>query len=241
VSQSLEKFHLALTFTSLPPGYVPSMSATWTCICGTTFLDYGAIDGDVIRCPECGFVVGESLPTQFESPTTFQSEPPPARVTLASPEVAVQATEPSMKPRSQAVIDELAEPDIRVKPERLKIKLAIVLGFIFCGMPCLATYFLLCLPPVVDSEPTALVQVHALSAFCAAYQGNNGDFPATLATLLQQDKLGVIHVDDPAKLIDPWGRLYQYDPKGPNNKGLQPDIWVVTPKGKLIGNWQPKR
>src|SRR5262245_25949037 len=114
----LEKFHLSLTFTSLPRGYVRTMSATWTCICGTTFIDYGAVSGDVIRCPECGFVVGESLPTQFESRTTFQSEPPPERVALASPEVAVQATEPPAKLCYAPDIDELAAPDIRVKSHR---------------------------------------------------------------------------------------------------------------------------
>jgi Type II secretion system (T2SS), protein G len=234
--QSLEKFHFALTFTSLPPGYVRSMSATWTCICGTTFLDYGA-GGDVIRCPECGFVVGESLPTHFESPVTFQSELPPERVALASPEVAVQATEPTVKSSSTTTIDELAEPDIRVKADRSWI-IWLAFGIVFCAVAFLVSGYLWVGQLGVDQRDTAQIQVKALAVVCDAYKVKHGKYPDTLATLLERDEFGAIWLDDPAKLIDPWGRRYQYDPKGTNNNGLHPDIWVVTPDdGTIIGNW----
>ena len=111
------------------PVIVATMSATWTCICGKTFIDYGAVSGDEIRCPECGYIVGESLPTHFESSTTFQSEPP-ERVVLASPEVAVQATEPLARPCPQSAIDELAEPDIRVKSDRSQLVLCVAAGMV---------------------------------------------------------------------------------------------------------------
>jgi hypothetical protein len=38
-------------------------------------------------------------------------------------------------------------------------------------------------------------------------------------------------------LNDPWDQPYQYDPAGPRNRGKQPDIWTITPKGEVIGNW----
>jgi hypothetical protein len=39
---------------------------------------------------------------------------------------------------------------------------------------------------------------------------------------------------------DPWGKKYQYDPKGPKHGGEFPDIWTVTPEKRTIGNWLEK-
>ena len=83
-----------------------------------------------------------------------------------------------------------------------------------------------------------------LAIVCDAYKVRHGKYPDKLTTLLQRDEFGVNWIDDPAKLIDPWGRMYQYDAKGQRNNGLHADIWVVTPDGTIIGNWPrmfPKR
>lgn len=38
-------------------------------------------------------------------------------------------------------------------------------------------------------------------------------------------------------LVGPWKKPYKYDAAGPKNNGTKPDIWAVTPKGTIIGNW----
>jgi hypothetical protein len=38
-------------------------------------------------------------------------------------------------------------------------------------------------------------------------------------------------------LKDPWGKPYSYDPAGPKNAGLKPDIWSAGGGKVLIGNW----
>ena len=38
-------------------------------------------------------------------------------------------------------------------------------------------------------------------------------------------------------LLDPWKQPFQYNPEGPKNGGLRPDIWTVTPDKEEIGNW----
>ena len=45
----------------------------------------------------------------------------------------------------------------------------------------------------------------------------------------------------PDALLDHWKNPYQYDAAGPKNGGKQPDIWTVTPEGKVIGNWWIRR
>lgn len=38
-------------------------------------------------------------------------------------------------------------------------------------------------------------------------------------------------------LMDPWGNKYQYNPQGPQNNGLEPDVWCTSPQGQTYGNW----
>jgi hypothetical protein len=46
---------------------------------------------------------------------------------------------------------------------------------------------------------------------------------------------------DADSLLDPWGKRFEYDPKGPRNKGAKPDIWSTGPdkadENGIIGNW----
>ena len=84
---------------------------------------------------------------------------------------------------------------------------------------------------------TALIQTKANATVCEAFKVKHGELPKNLGVLLQKDKFGMIWMDDPARLIDPWGRPYRYNPNGPKNNGQHPDIWTVAPNGVVIGNW----
>jgi hypothetical protein len=42
------------------------------------------------------------------------------------------------------------------------------------------------------------------------------------------------------KLLNPWGKEYEYDPKGSRNDGKRPDIWATAPDKTEIGNWPKK-
>jgi type II secretory pathway pseudopilin PulG len=163
---------------------------------------------------------------------------------------AVQAEPPALPSRKE-VMDELAVPDIRVKADRLWIIRWLGIAIILITfLSYAAAFFLGPMGGGSSQFDTAQIQVKAIAIVCDAYKEKNAKYPETLATLLVRDEFGTIWIDDPAKLIDPWGRPYQYDAKGPNNKGLHPDIWVVTPddgwwlgiwradpRGKTIGNW----
>jgi type II secretion system protein G len=91
-----------------------------------------------------------------------------------------------------------------------------------------------------SQKDSAQSQVKSLSVACDAYRLKNGNNPDSLAILLQKDASGVIYVEDPNSLNDPWRKPYQYDASGQKNQGLHPDIWTVSPDGIEIGNW-PKR
>ncbi len=211
------------------------MSATWTCICGKSFDVDEWRQGQLVKCPACEFVLGEALPAHFEPPTTFQVEPTP-RTLLANPEVAVQSAEPRVRAMASA-IDELGEPDIRVKGRfRLSVTLLYLLfGIAACNVAVI--WYSLGLPYSTDGNDVAQVQIKALTRTCEAYHVKHGRYPVTLNEFLQKDEHGIIWIDDVQKLFDPWGRPWQYDPKGPNHDGVRPDIWVVTRDGMTIGNW----
>ena len=89
----------------------------------------------------------------------------------------------------------------------------------------------------------ARAQVKLLDQVVQIYRLEHDEFPATLQELTRPNN------DQPAfltshDLIDPWKRPYKYDPAGPRNKGLQPDIWTDGPKGDgvgRIGNWTSER
>ncbi len=68
------------------------------------------------------------------------------------------------------------------------------------------------------------------------YKLRDTNYPETLAALTEGEK----PIVERTLLTDPWGKAFQYDPKGPKNKGAKPDIWTVEPGGKTIGNWDEK-
>jgi Type II secretion system (T2SS), protein G len=86
-------------------------------------------------------------------------------------------------------------------------------------------------------EAKAALQVKALDTAVKAYKLKNDKFPETLDDLLKAKPF----IENADLLTDPWGRKYQYDPKGRRHNGEQPDIWALTPENKTIGNWTEKK
>jgi general secretion pathway protein G len=91
-----------------------------------------------------------------------------------------------------------------------------------------------------SQKQVAESQVKSLSMLCDTYKLNNGANPESLAILMEKDGRGVIYVEDPDKLLDPWKKAYQYDASGPKNQGRHADIWTISPDNIEIGNW-PKQ
>lgn len=87
----------------------------------------------------------------------------------------------------------------------------------------------------------AKMQTKELQKAVETYKLDNDDFPASLDVLLQRNAGGrgpwLQRLD---ALTDPWGNPYQYNPTGPNNGGIVPDIWAETKYGQ-IGNWMSAR
>jgi hypothetical protein len=79
--------------------------------------------------------------------------------------------------------------------------------------------------------------VKRLTDCCQHFREINGDWPQSLDALAAPQPKGGAAFVFPDDLIGPWGHPFQYDPAGPKNHGEQPDIWTVTPQGKVIGNW----
>lgn len=85
-------------------------------------------------------------------------------------------------------------------------------------------------------ERIARTQVLALTQAAEMYKLNNEDYPASLEQLAMPQPSGGVPLVTADKLLDPWGQPYGYNPAGPNNGSLKPDIWCNRPD-KVIGNW----
>jgi general secretion pathway protein G len=88
-----------------------------------------------------------------------------------------------------------------------------------------------------SKKDSATAQIKSLTVACDAYRIKNGDNPDSLQALLQKDPQGTIYVEDPASLIDPWRKPYNYDKSGGKNQNRHADIWTNAPDGTEIGNW----
>lgn len=82
----------------------------------------------------------------------------------------------------------------------------------------------------------AKADVQTLTRAAQSYEIRFGELPAQLSLLAAPPDSGKPFVETDA-LNDPWGKPYQYDPAGPMNGGLKPDVWAVTPDGQKVGNW----
>ena len=76
-----------------------------------------------------------------------------------------------------------------------------------------------------------------LTRACQAYKLRFDNYPDNLQQLMQPPDNGKPMMESAQNLVDPWGNPYQYNPQGPNNQGLKPDIWTTDEDGNQWGNW----
>jgi general secretion pathway protein G len=91
----------------------------------------------------------------------------------------------------------------------------------------------------------ARIDLKSLTEACQAYaRSHGGENPQTLQELVQPSDGGRPYLEA-KKLLDPWGRPYQYNPQSQNANNQaagKPDIWSTganlnDPNG-TIGNWE---
>src|SRR4051812_9646930 len=87
------------------------------------------------------------------------------------------------------------------------------------------------LMPQFEGAKEKLAKAKALDLTQAVqiYKVNNDDYPPSLDALAQQQPNGGPPLVQPDALRDPWGQPFGYNPQGPNNGGLKPDIWATRP------------
>jgi hypothetical protein len=83
----------------------------------------------------------------------------------------------------------------------------------------------------------AKVEIAIMTKACDKYKSKTGAFPTKLTDLV--DGGYVVLPEGKKKLLDPWGKEYEYDPKGSRNEGKTPDIWITRDKTEY-GNWPKK-
>jgi len=90
------------------------------------------------------------------------------------------------------------------------------------------------------NKTKAKADIKSLTDAALTYKTQHaGQWPQDLGTLMQRDNEGHgPYIRSQEDLISPWGTNfpYQFDTSGQHNNGLQPDIWVDSPIGK-ISNW----
>jgi Type II secretion system (T2SS), protein G len=113
-----------------------------------------------------------------------------------------------------------------------------------CGFSCsgAAIVFLVKTNEEEGKKQLAAQQVNGpLTQAAQAFFIRHARWPVSLDELAVPDAFGTQHIQRLDQLLDPWGRPYSYDPGGPNNQGIRPDIWTVAPDGTQIGNWPGAR
>jgi hypothetical protein len=83
----------------------------------------------------------------------------------------------------------------------------------------------------------AKIECETLSSFVETFKVNTGHCPESIEELTRWQPHGARPPAPEAKIHDPWGKLYQIDPKGPRNGGRKADVLTKSPKGKVIGNF----
>ena len=131
---------------------------------------------------------------------------------------------------------------MRVRPHRPAARAAFTLTemlVVVAIIVVLAGVGIAYLLPKVDEAKEGVVksQLQTLTQACEMYKLSNGDWPPTLEALAMVQPNGNPPAIKADGLLDPWGHQYGYDPSGQHNNGMNPDIMVQTPTGKIIGNW----
>jgi general secretion pathway protein G len=116
-----------------------------------------------------------------------------------------------------------------------------------CAFMSAAVVVVIMTPVVVaddtaEKKKNARIDVDALSNQLQVYKLNNGKYPKSIKALAEKQPNGGAPLIPQEKLDDPWGRPYEYDPKGTKSQGRSADVWSKGPDPKdpmgVIGNWQ---
>jgi hypothetical protein len=104
-------------------------------------------------------------------------------------------------------------------------------------MTCLWIYFVV-IPSQMQgaAEYADLGMTKVLTEAATNYKIDNDEWPPNLEALTLPKPNGGPPYIDASALKPKTGVRYYYDPSGPHNNGLRPDIWVDTPHGP-VGNW----
>ncbi len=87
--------------------------------------------------------------------------------------------------------------------------------------------------PFADAKiAKAKLEVQAITKVAEILHTRNAKWPATLKEVADSKLFA-----PPGLPLDPWGKSYCYDVKGPKNGGKRPDIWFETPDKQVVGNW----
>jgi general secretion pathway protein G len=84
----------------------------------------------------------------------------------------------------------------------------------------------------------AKADCNGLAQQAEVYKINNGQYPASIEALAQQQPGGGGPLIKPEAVNDPWGKPYKIDPSGQHNSGQCCDVYTTDPKGKVIGNFR---
>lgn len=99
-------------------------------------------------------------------------------------------------------------------------------------------YFLLGASDQAKMDAARVQARGTLTKACQTYYLKHNTWPPNLQALLVADGMGGPYLEDQDAMIDPWGKVFQYDPNGTKNNGRKPDIWSGGPNGSAqIGNW----
>jgi general secretion pathway protein G len=93
-----------------------------------------------------------------------------------------------------------------------------------------------------SQKDAAILRAKEVSKAIGVYYVDHQQWPASLDALLVRDQNGKgPYLKSRDYLLDPWGNLFQYDPSGQMNNGLEPDVFCISPDQQKIGNWTQKR
>jgi general secretion pathway protein G len=83
----------------------------------------------------------------------------------------------------------------------------------------------------------AKIKANAIAGAAQRFQVKYDRPPESLDELVSPPSGGIPFIEAEF-LTDPWGGRFQYDPAGPRNNGLKPDVYTTSKHGELIGNFK---
>jgi general secretion pathway protein G len=138
------------------------------------------------------------------------------------------------------VTQRTAKSSVRTTRRGFTLLEILVVAAIIVVLAGVGGYYLL---PQVDVAKEKVAKAQVLGDLTTAvqqYKLDTGSYPASLEALTVPRENGDGPILKHEFIISPFGTPYDYNPAGPNNGGMQPDISCTTPSGKVIGNWSTR-